>query len=192
MFENVFNPQCSETNENSLYRFLRYFVFEIWSIFNHINTPYKLFLNRPKICAMFWNVFSNFFVRLLVFELWSILYSTSVVNWGSPSRNEGFRGVEPPEHNFFFWIRLSPECTTKVKCKIYHNSKTKNPNKKTRRNSKIRFRTLRTFWDDKKNQFLVYIEMIVNRPYLKDRKIDFSLISEHCAKFWQENKNGSF
>ena len=46
---------------------------------------------------------------------------------------------------FFFWIRLRPECTTKVKYKITYNLKLKIAQKKLM--TKIRFRTLRNFWD---------------------------------------------
>ena len=41
----------------------------------------------------------------------------------------------------------------KVKYKIDYNSKTKN---RTKKNSKVRFRTLHNFWDDKKSFFRVY------------------------------------
>ena len=44
------------------------------------------------------------------------------------------------------WICVSPESITNVKYKIDHNSKTKNRTKKLM-NSKIRFTTLRIFWD---------------------------------------------
>ena len=45
-------------------------------------------------------------------------------------KNRGFRGAEPPYHKSIFWIRASPECTTKVKYKIDYSLKTKNRTKK--------------------------------------------------------------
>ena len=65
----------------------------------------------------------------------------------------------------------SRQFITKVKYKIDHNSKTKYRTKKLR-NSKLRFRTLRIFWDDK----IAYL----------------SFVSEHCASFLAKMKIALF
>ena len=57
-------------------------IFVISEIFKHLERKKKSY--HPKRCAMFWNRCSSswvIFVRFLVFELWSILYFTFVMNW---------------------------------------------------------------------------------------------------------------
>ena len=86
----------------------------------------------------FWSkLFRNFFfVRFLVFKIWSNLYST-VVNsdLGTCELISEARVLNPKacgvqrhssEPECFLKFLLSPECITKVKFKIDYNSKTKN------------------------------------------------------------------
>ena len=73
------------------------------------NRPRRLKKWCLKRCAMFWNGFLCSwvcFVRLLGFEIWLILYSTFVVNWGLAwflSPRSWFRNVNQrylPENQF--------------------------------------------------------------------------------------------
>ena len=73
--------QCSEMNEKSIFRFLRFLVFKIWS-FKILNIVWFFF--HPKRCALCFE--TDFSLNLtilwfLVYAIWSIMYSTFVV-WG--------------------------------------------------------------------------------------------------------------
>ena len=86
-------------------------------------------------------------------------------------------GWIPPDINLF-WIRPSPECTTKVQYKFDHTSKTKNRTKKTQKSVSEH---CASFGLIEKNHFLGCIEIFkINRiPKAKNRKIYF----ENCS-FW--------
>ena len=73
-----------------------------------------------------------------------------------------------------------------VECKIYYVSKTNN-RKIARVCNKIRFRTLRIFW----NKFFSYYSKNLNHiSKMKNYKINFSFVSEHCATFWTKKMKG--
>ena len=66
----------------------------------------KKIIYCPKKCALFWHIFFSswcFFVRVLVFEIWSILDSTFVVYWSGTWTNSdiflcygGTTSLNPP------------------------------------------------------------------------------------------------
>ena len=139
---------------------------EIWSIWNvkKVRNVTKIFFlsDFDEIC--FWydsdDLKKKKFLLLRKKICWDFLLICRWVRTGSHDspQLEMIRGLgaEPPVGDVRgeiplslknFWIRVSPECTTKVKYKIDHNSKTKNRTKKKLWNSKIRFWTLRICWD---------------------------------------------
>ena len=75
------NAQCSETIEKLIFRLL---VFEIW-LLNLCRYSLKtVFVRKDAQCSeMDFRVHELFFFRFLVFEIYSILYSIFVVNWGT-------------------------------------------------------------------------------------------------------------
>ena len=80
----------------------------------------------------------------------------------------------------------SKQFTANVQYKVDQNSQTKE-RKIVKFRCKIRFRTLHIFWDE---FFFQTFQRISNEHISKknkNRKIDSSFVSEHCATFWTRN-----
>ena len=90
------DAQCAETNEKSIFRFLRFLFFELWlisfTIFQCFYWPnmvkiLKIFGNKKKLPFfvpedVLKRIYNYFIVPwFLVLGIWTILYSKFLVNW---------------------------------------------------------------------------------------------------------------
>ena len=92
---------CFEIYEKTIFRFLRFLFFKMWSKFLESYEKWQNYFCLRK-CAMFWNEWTSIFtvVQFLVCEFWSILYSKFVVNWGIRrlyiAKQNYVKGAPPP------------------------------------------------------------------------------------------------
>ena len=141
---------------------------------------------KKVIFFVFWILW--YFLKLSMNIMESLFASLA-----SLIRNHFFCSLIVMQWGIHFFLNSStPECSTKVKYKIDHNSETKNHTKKTH---KIRFRTWRIVRDDKKNNFSRVhrdnLKLTISRK-LKMGKLNINSFLNIAQQFGQKNGNGSF
>ena len=145
------DAQCSETDFLVLEFFFCY-IFSVWDM------VYFVLIIRSELGT--WNFLRSWFRNA---NQWlPVGKGDSIQKYQGPGggalggdysgqnpQTGGFRGWSPPNIKLSEFVQVPDQFTTHVEHKIHHISKTKNCNKKKLNNYKIRFRTLRIFWDKK-------------------------------------------
>ena len=94
--------------------------------FDHNLKVFFIDKNVTKMLSRQWLIANRLGIQAKSIRGLGAVPPTGGVGGQAPHKNGGFMGAETLYHEKKIRICLSPECITMVKCKIDHNSKTKN------------------------------------------------------------------